>query len=146
MQNVEDAYRILQAELISFVAEDQWDAAGSVMTLVGNMTQTSYWRKHKDVLIENDRFPPLGVASSASRAALYLRDDLLKKRGDRIWGLTFTLLPTGKFKLDYDYNKPEGYDETDETVNLDDAVDRLKKMGVKVEVTHKTAKPTLDAD
>ncbi|MEO8121765.1 MAG: hypothetical protein ABI606_20885 [Rhodoferax sp.] len=61
-------------------------------------------------------------------AALYLRDDLLKTTGERIWGLTFTLYPTGKFKIDYDYNKPEGYEETDETISLGDAVGGLQNL------------------
>ena len=51
-------------------------------------------------------------------AALFLRDDLLATTGERIWGLTFTLYPDGKFKIDYDYNKPEGYEETDETIKV----------------------------
>ena len=134
MQNVEDAYRQLELELVSFVADDRWDSAGLVITLMGNMTQTSYWRRHKDALVENDRFPPLELASAASRAALYLRDDMLKNRGDHIWGITFTLFSTGKFRLDYDYNKPDDTGETGETVNLDDAVDRLRKMGASVQV------------
>jgi hypothetical protein len=56
---------------------------------------------------------------------------------DRIWGLTFTLFPTGKFKIEYDYNKPEGYEETDGAITLGGAVDRLQKLGVEVEVTEK---------
>ena len=134
MKNVEDAYRQLEIELVSFLADDRWDSAGLVITLMGNMTQTSYWRRHKDARVENDRFPPLELASAASRAALYLRDDMLKNRGYRIWGITFTLFPTGKFRLDYDYNKPNDFDETGDTVNLDDAVERLRKMGASVEV------------
>ncbi|MFC5606404.1 antitoxin YezG family protein [Variovorax soli] len=75
------------------------------------MTQTSYWRKFNGSEIENDRFPPLDVATSGSRALLFLRKDLLKTTGEHIWGLTFTLYPDGKFNIEYDYNKPEGYEE-----------------------------------
>jgi len=31
-------------------------------------------------------------------------------------GLTFILYPNGKFNIEYDYNKPEGDEETDETI------------------------------
>ncbi|MEO8121767.1 MAG: hypothetical protein ABI606_20895, partial [Rhodoferax sp.] len=67
---------------------------------------------------ERGKHPPREVSYAANDAALYLRDDLLKTTGQRIWGLTFTLYPSGKFKIDYDYNKPEGYEETDETISL----------------------------
>jgi hypothetical protein len=34
--------------------------------------------------------------------------------------LTFTLYPNGKFNLEYDYNKPEGYEETDDIITGDE--------------------------
>lgn len=43
---------------------------------------------------------------------------MLKTTGHRIWGLTFTLYPDGKFNLEYDYNKPDDYEETDETIDV----------------------------
>lgn len=54
------------------------------------------------------------------RALCFLRDDLLRTTGQRIWGLTFTLFPDGKFKIEFDYNKPEGYEETDEVITGDE--------------------------
>jgi hypothetical protein len=50
---------------------------------------------------------------------LFLRDDLLRTTGQRIWGLSFTLFPDGQFKIEYDYNKPEGYEESDEIITGD---------------------------
>jgi hypothetical protein len=63
---------------------------------------------------------------------VFLRNDLLKTTGQRIWGLTFTLYPDGKFYVEYDYNKPEGYEETDETVDLSQSLEDLQKQGVDV--------------
>ena len=40
---------------------------------------------------------------------LVLRDQILKETGKRIWGLTFTLYPDGKYEIEYDYNVPEGF-------------------------------------
>lgn len=53
-------------------------------------------------------------------AVLFLRDNFLRTTGQRIWGLTFTLFLDGKFKIDYDYNKPDGYEETDEVITGDE--------------------------
>lgn len=49
-------------------------------------------------------------------AALFIRDELLSTTGQRIWGLTFTLYPDGKFNIDYDYKIPDGHEETNETI------------------------------
>jgi hypothetical protein len=66
---------------------------------------------------------PIGLAIfDIQEAALFLRDDLLRTTGQRIWGLTFTLFPTGKFNIEYDYNKPDGYEESDETIDLAEAL------------------------
>ncbi|KRC04212.1 hypothetical protein ASE11_03905 [Hydrogenophaga sp. Root209] len=80
------------------------------------MTTTSYLRQSKTGSVENDRFPSLETASFASRAILSLRDYILQTTGRRIWGLTFTLYPDGKFNVEYDYNKPPDYEEDDDDV------------------------------
>lgn len=65
----------------------------------------------------------LGLGMNAifaiNEACIFLRDDLLKTTGQRIWGLTFTLFPDGKFRIEYDYDKPEDCEETDETIEVD---------------------------
>ena len=40
----------------------------------------------------------------------------LEAGGQRIWAVVFTLYPDGRFDVEYDYNKPENYDEADELV------------------------------
>lgn len=49
-----------------------------------------------------------------------LKDNMLKLSGDKIWGLTFTLYPDGKFAIEYDYDKPEDYEETDEVITREE--------------------------
>jgi hypothetical protein len=110
IQTVEQAYQALAQELIDYAANLQWESIGTKTTVIANMTQSSYWRESLGQVIENERLPSMNAAGYASRAVLFLRDDFLRTTGDRIWGLTFTLFPTGKFKIDYDYNKPEGYE------------------------------------
>ena len=65
---------------------------------------------------------------SCTDALLYLRDNLLQTTGQRIWGLTFTLWPDGKFKIEYDYDKPEGYEESDEVITGDEINASLQKL------------------
>lgn len=67
-------------------------------------------------------------AFSVSDGVIYLRDNLLATTGQRIWGLTFTLYPDGKFNIEYDYNKPEGYEETGETISGDQANASLNNL------------------
>lgn len=52
-----------------------------------------------------------------SAAIINLRDGHLRATGKRIWGLTFTLYPDGKYNIAYDYNKPEDYDDSGEEVS-----------------------------
>jgi hypothetical protein len=120
MNTVEEAYQVLATELLEFIETDLWDKAESHIEIYTQMTRTDYLRFYKDTFVNNDRFPSFEVAGAASRAALYLRDDLLRTTGARIWGLTFTLYPNGKFNLEYDYNKPEGYEETDDIITGDE--------------------------
>lgn len=44
----------------------------------------------------------------------------MKLTCDKIWGLTFTLYPDGKFEIEYNYDKPEDYEETDEVIKGED--------------------------
>jgi hypothetical protein len=80
------------------------------------MASAGCWLEYKGIKDEKS----LGWPSknlSAGDAAIFLRDDLLRTTEQRIWGLTLTLYPTGKFNIEYDYEKPEGYEETDEVIS-----------------------------
>ena len=80
---------------------------------------------------------PVGMSIfKIQKAVLFLRGNLLRTTGQRIWGLTFTLYPDGKFKIEYDYNKPEGYEETDEVITGDEinaSLADLMKQGKKAD-------------
>ena len=49
-------------------------------------------------------------------ASLFLRNHIINLTGEKIWGLTFTLYPDGKFEIEYDYDKPKDYEETNEVI------------------------------
>lgn len=61
-------------------------------------------------------------------AILSLRDEHLRTTGRRIWGLTFTLYPDGKFNIKYDYKKPEDYEDSDEVMSGDEINSSLNSL------------------
>lgn len=126
--NVENAYEYLAKSILEFVAGAQWDTARSRTKILNRMTETSYWRNSGDEVVENDKFPSLEAEKSASKAAIFLRDNILTTTSQRIWGLTFTLYPDGKFNIEYDYNKPEDYEETDEVITGDEINQTLSDL------------------
>jgi len=67
-------------------------------------------------------------SKTRSAAVRFLRDELLRSAGHRIWGVIFILYPSGKFNVEYNYNKPEGYEETDETISGDEINESLTRL------------------
>ncbi len=143
----EKLYEALAADLLAFVADSPWNSAQvEIETVWKKSTSTSYSRSFNGETIVNDRFPSLEVSGPAADAACSLRDYYYKTTGQRIWGLTFTLHPDGKFNIDYNYNRPEWYTEEDELADASnakastydsDAVSlamRLNGLGVDVEL------------
>ena len=101
--------------MLDFIKTFKWDKGFCQCQIFDKMVSASCWLKYKEIKDKK----ALGWPSknlSAGRAAEFLHDDLLRTTEQRIWGLTFTLYPTGKFNIEYDYEKPEGYEETDEVI------------------------------
>lgn len=65
-----------------------------------------------------------------SEAAIFLKNAILKQTGSRIWGLVFTLYPDGRFEIEYDYNKPDDYEESDDVILGDEINQSLDKLGI----------------
>ncbi len=74
------------------------------------------------------------AAFEISDAIIGLRDHLLQTTGQRIYGLSFTLYPDGKFSLDYDYERPADYDDSEDTISLDEALCSLGQAAKGVRV------------
>lgn len=115
---VEEAHTELAKGVADFVKQRSWDSAVCECNIFSKMASSKCW------LMKNGVRDTSGIDWSNSSidkggAALFLRDHLLRTTGKRIWGLTFTLYPDGKFNIEYDYTKPEGYEETDNTVEVD---------------------------
>lgn len=118
MNTVEHAYEMLAQSILDFIKDRNWDQGVCKCKIFSTMASAAqsfvYQGVEENVALG---WPKKGI--SAGSAALFLRDDLLKTTGQRIWGLTFTLFPDGKFRIEYDYDKPEGYEETNETIEVD---------------------------
>lgn len=115
MNTVEDAYGELAKGIFDFIGSRSWDRAFCSCQIYCQMASTAYWLESGGNVDKRALGWP-DTCLDSGRAALFIRDDILKENGQRIWGLIFTLYPDGKFNIEYDYTKPEGYEETDDLV------------------------------
>lgn len=128
----EQAYQSLAIYLMDFIGARKWNMSGLSATVTPrSVTLSDIWltvdnKKDEKALGWGDS----SILKHAVTAVRFLRDDLLATTGERIWGLTFTLHSDGKFKIEYDYNKPEDYEETDETISGDEINQRLRSLGL----------------
>jgi hypothetical protein len=126
MQSVEAAYMLIANTLARASQSHHWKYLIMKAPVFGRSLGGTTTIQFESDGAERDL--PVGLTLfDIQAAALYLRDDLLRTTGQRIWGLTFTLYPSGKFNIEYDYDKPEGYEESDETIELGEA---LKGLGL----------------
>ena len=119
MNSVEDAYSYLGLYVTAFIGKRPWDSAGCHMKIYAQMASANQWLIYQGIKDEKGGFEesPQTIWKGLE-AATYLRDDMLKVSRSRIWGLTFTLAPDGKFTIEYDYDKPDDYEETDELIEV----------------------------
>jgi len=113
MKSVEEAYADIAKSTFNFVHGRQWECAISFIEIL-NMSENIQQRLVCKGAIDGkgDQF----YVNEALDAAVFLKDNILQTTGKRIWGLTFTLYPDGKFNIEYDYNKPEGYEDSGEVI------------------------------
>lgn len=127
MNSVEDAYTHLAKAMILACDGQDWRNLLLKAKVYSDMVSS-------ELLIMSDSgVDETKYAKAIGSAALFLRDNLLATTGERIWGLTFTLYPDGKFNIEYDYTKPEGYEESDETITLEEALKGLPGSGIRKE-------------
>lgn len=127
--SVDDAYQAIARDIASFPDGRNWDAVFGQYEIYSKMVSSRCWLKFEEHIDRkwdggDDQFN-----ARACDAALFLRDDLLKTTEHRIWGLTFTLYSNGKFNIEYNYDKPEGYEETDEIISGAEINQSLGQLG-----------------
>ena len=74
---------------------------------------------------------PDEIWDNSSKSVYYIRDKMLENMGHRIWGLLFTLYPDGKLEIEYDYDKPDDYEESDGIILGDEINQSLDKLGIR---------------
>jgi hypothetical protein len=116
--SLEKAYVAISQSIACFPNGRAWDEVVGKYEVVENMVSATWWLSQNDSIDKKWHHGDDSYYHIAREAVRYLRDEMLRISGHKFWGLTFTLKPDGKFKIDYDYNKPEGYEETDETVEI----------------------------
>lgn len=136
---VEEAYQALGAAAIEFPKERSWDQVTAKYELLIGMVSLRCYLEHEGIRDGKGDGASDNIQHTSMDAAEYLRDELLRTTGERIWGLDFTLYPSGKFKLDYDYNRPEDAEDDDDEdaapLSVDAAIADLSGLGVEVEVS-----------
>lgn len=119
MNSVEDAYSNLGLYVTAFIGQRLWESAGCHMKIYAHMASANQWLIYQGTKDEKGGFEESPQAIwKGLEAATYLRDDMFKTTGNRIWGLTFTLAPNGTFAIEYNYTKPDDYEETDELIEV----------------------------
>lgn len=121
------AYQELANACLDFIHGRSWDSVSCKSTILSEMARTEIFLTDQG-RIDKDGVDWPNSAINSGDAALFLRDDLLKRTGDRIWGLTFTLFPDGKFDIEFDYSKPTDYEGNDESISGDEVMQSLQKM------------------
>lgn len=118
--NFTKQYDVFSKELKTFIGLSCWDKAYIKYEIYYKMISV----ERCFIFDENENWfgndIPDEIWNNTSRAIYYIRDTVLKNTENRIWGLLFTLYPDGRFEVEYDYNKPEGYEETDELITGDE--------------------------
>ena len=121
-----EAYEAFANHLLVYAGNDKWDKLILKAEIYTGMTRSFESIVWQGNITDEYRKMPLDLSTSC--AYLYLRDHLLNLTGDRIWGLTFTLYPDGKFEIEYDYNKPDDYEETDEVITCEEINQSLNDL------------------
>lgn len=121
VNNENQAYEILVNGLMAHLNNEDWKQMSNRIDIYDGMTQSS------KVIINTkgdkiDQYRELSneLLFAENDASLFLKNHIFELTGERIWGLTFTLYPDGKFELEYDYDKPEDYEETNEIITGDE--------------------------
>lgn len=144
--SVEMAYESISNYILNFLAGRQWDKAGVKAEITSRAaTLRDLWLSKDDSVNEKATgFGDREIGRTAMDSIFFLRDNLLRTTGQRLWGLTFTLYPDGKFNIEYDYSRPKGYEEDlDDTIALYEAVGRIDDLGLAADVLaeHRLLRP-----
>jgi hypothetical protein len=109
--NTETAYLSIVEEALAEAGSSPWDLLIIDKKIFNKACRTQHWLMFNNLKMQGNGDAPIDLRSKATKAALFLRDNLLETTGVRIWGLIFYYYKDGKFEVEYDYTKPEGFDD-----------------------------------
>ena len=120
------AYEKIKKGILESVKKYEWDKAYSESEIWDRATSTGYFRTYKNEIIEANEYYDNSI--QPLKELCYIRDQILAETGKRIWGLTFTLYPDGKYEIEYDYNVPEGFNEKGEWIGQEHGNTKLSEF------------------
>jgi len=127
--NLEMAYEALTCSMLAFVQNRPWNKIYTNAEILDMSGTIPYFRVYQNkVFEENEYAPDIESDCGIFSALLYIRDQIFAQTGKRIWGLTFTLYPDGKYEIEYDYNVPEGFNEQGEYIGEEYENDEISEF------------------
>ena len=128
--NLVHTYQNLADSLLSNIGSANWDKV--ILTadiLIDNASSISFIIHDKGNEVNQElSFKTVFIINDL---LIELRNIILHSTGNRIWSIVFSLFSDGKFQIEYDYNKPEDYEESDEIISGDEINQSLNKLGIK---------------
>ena len=123
-------YQNLADSLLSNIGSANWDKV--ILTadiLIDNASSISFIIHDKGNKVNQElSFKTVFIINDL---LIELRNIILHSTGNRIWSIIFSLFSDGKFEIEYDYNKPDDYEESDEIISGDEINQSLNKLGIK---------------
>lgn len=122
MNSVEEACSAIAEKMVAAADAVEWHRLELHAKVFGSMVSSELTVLCAGAIDESK------YVKSILDSVITLRDENLRTTGQRIWGLTFTLYPDGKYDIAYDYNKPADYDDSEEaggTINASPVADLL---------------------
>lgn len=98
-------YQILADYLIGNVGGEEWDTLILESEIYDSMTTASAYK----IYLNEKIYLNAEYRNKRNKATLFLKDDIFRSTGERIWGLVFTLVKNGSMKINYSYDKPDNY-------------------------------------
>lgn len=128
--NLVHTYQNLADSLLSNIGSANWDKV--ILTadiLIDNASSISFIIHDKGNEVNQElSFKTVFIINDL---LIELRNIILHSTGNRIWSIVFSLFSDGKFQIEYDYNKPDDYEESDEVISGDEINQSLNKLGIK---------------
>lgn len=128
--NLGHIYQNLANSLLSNMSSESWDKI--ILTadiLRDNASSISFILYDKGSEVSQEL--TFETVFAINDLLIELRNIMLHSTGNRIWGLLFTLYPDGRFEIEYDYDKPDDYEESDDIISGDEINQSLDKLGIR---------------